>query len=293
MSNLVCEGVTKFYSKKKVLDNINLIIEQGKIYGLLGRNGAGKTTLLSVMTAQNICTQGRITYDKQDVWENQNALDNICFSREINISALTGNAQRRIKDYLKMASIYYPNWDKEYSQMLIDEFELDIKKRLGKLSKGMLSMVTIIVALASKSKITMLDEPTTGLDVVMREKFYNLLLEDYMQTKRTFIISTHIIEEISSIFEEVILIDRGKLILKQNTDELLESYYNITAHENIIESISNKFEVIHKESLGKKESICIKIEKNQNIDELINDSNIEISPISLQKLFVYLTNHND
>lgn len=293
MSNLVCEGVTKFYSKKKVLDNINLTIEQGKIYGLLGRNGAGKTTLLSVMTAQNICTQGRITYDEQDVWENQNALDNICFSREINISALTGNAQRRIKDYLKMASIYYPNWDKEYSQMLIDEFELDIKKRLGKLSKGMLSMVTIIVALASKSKITILDEPTTGLDVVMREKFYNLLLEDYMQTKRTFIISTHIIEEISSIFEEVILIDRGKLILKQNTDELLESYYNITAHENIIESISNKFEVIYKESLGKKESICIKIEKNQNIDELINDSNIEISPISLQKLFVYLTNHND
>lgn len=293
MSNLVCEGVTKFYSKKKVLDNINLTIEQGKIYGLLGRNGAGKTTLLSVMTAQNICTQGRITYDEQDVWENQNALDNICFSREINISALTGNAQRRIKDYLKMASIYYPNWDKEYSQMLIDEFELDIKKRLGKLSKGMLSMVTIIVALASKSKITMLDEPTTGLDVVMREKFYNLLLGDYMQTKRTFIISTHIIEEISSIFEEVILIDRGKLILKQNTDELLESYYNITAHENIIESISNKFEVIHKESLGKKESICIKIEKNQNIDGLINDSNIEISPISLQKLFVYLTNHND
>lgn len=293
MSNLVCEGVTKFYSKKKVLDNINLTIEQGKIYGLLGRNGAGKTTLLSVMTAQNICTQGRITYDEKDVWENQNALDNICFSREINISALTGNAQRRIKDYLKMASIYYPNWDKEYSQMLIDEFELDIKKRLGKLSKGMLSMVTIIVALASKSKITMLDEPTTGLDVVMREKFYNLLLEDYMQTKRTFIISTHIIEEISSIFEEVILIDKGKLILKQNTDELLESYYNITAHENIIESISNKFEVIHKESLGKKESICIKIEKNQNIDELINDSNIEVSPISLQKLFVYLTNHND
>lgn len=293
MSNLVCEGVTKFYSKKKVLDNINLTIEQGKIYGLLGRNGAGKTTLLSVMTAQNICTQGRITYDEQDVWENQNALDNICFSREINISALTGNAQRRIKDYLKMASIYYPNWDKEYSQRLIDEFELNIKKRLGKLSKGMLSMVTIIVALASKSKITILDEPTTGLDVVMREKFYNLLLEDYMQTKRTFIISTHIIEEISSIFEEVILIDRGKLILKQNTDELLESYYNITAHENIIESISNKFKVIHKESLGKKESICIKIEKNQNIDELINDSNIEISPISLQKLFVYLTNHND
>lgn len=293
MSNLVCEGVTKFYSKKKVLDNINLTIEQGKIYGLLGRNGAGKTTLLSVMTAQNICTQGRITYDEQDVWENQNALDNICFSREINISALTGNAQRRIKDYLKMASIYYPNWDKEYSQMLIDEFELDIKKRLGKLSKGMLSMVTIIVALASKSKITILDEPTTGLDVVMREKFYTLLLEDYMQTKRTFIISTHIIEEISSIFEEVILIDRGKLILKQNTDELLESYYNITAHENIIESISNKFEVIYKKSLGKKESICIKIEKNQNIDELINDSNIEISPISLQKLFVYLTNHND
>lgn len=288
MSDLICKNITKIYSNKKVLDNINLIIEEGKIYGLLGRNGAGKSTLLSIIAAQNTLSDGKVTYNGEDIWENQNALDNICFSKEVDIySNLLNYKQMKIKDYLKMASIYYPNWDKQYSEQLIDEFKLNIKKRFSKLSKGMLSMVTIIVALASKSKITILDEPTNGLDVVMREKFYNLLLEDYTKTNRTFIISTHIIEETSSIFEEIILIDKGKVLLKQNTNKLLDSYCNVSGREDIIDAISSKFEIINKESIGRKKFICLKC--NQNINELSKYNNIDISPVNLQKLFVYLT----
>ena len=111
MENLKCENVKKIYGKKEVLKGINLELEKGKIYGLIGRNGAGKTTLLSILSAQNPASEGNVTLDGEKVWENQKVIDHICFSREI--SPMSGNGQNtlRIKDYLKAASIFYPNWN--------------------------------------------------------------------------------------------------------------------------------------------------------------------------------------
>ena len=85
----------------------------------------------------------------------------------------------KVKEYLKIAETFFPYWDKEMANQLVKDFDLDVKKRIGKLSKGMLSMVTIIVALASKAPFTFLDEPVAGLDVVAREKFYALLIDEY------------------------------------------------------------------------------------------------------------------
>ena len=99
-------------------------------------------------------------------------------------------------------SYFYPHWDKEMAESLVQKFHLDIKQKLGKISKGMLSMVTIITAMASKAPFTFLDEPVAGLDVIAREQFYQLLLDEYTETGRTFVVSTHIIEEASDIFEE-------------------------------------------------------------------------------------------
>lgn len=148
MSQLVCENIAKQYKKKEVLHDINLTIEQGKIYGLVGRNGAGKTTLLSIMTAQNPATAGRVTLDGMPVWENQKALDHLCFSRELNTLSVLGPNTIKVKEYLQMARTYYPNWDREMEKRLVAQFELNPKKKISKLSKGMLSMVTIVVALS-------------------------------------------------------------------------------------------------------------------------------------------------
>ena len=99
----------------------------------------------------------------------------------------------------QLLSPLYPRWDEEYARRLLKEFGVEEKKRVSQLSKGQLSMVTILIALASNAPITILDEPVAGLDVVARERFYQLLLEDYARTGRTFIISTHIIEEALSL----------------------------------------------------------------------------------------------
>ena len=228
MSKLVCENLTKQYGSKTVLDHVNLTLESGKIYGLIGRNGAGKTTLLSLMSNQNPISAGTATIDGQRIWENPKALSRICFSRELNLSAESALSSYTLKAYLRAAETYLPHWDKEMAARLLELFGLEKKKKLGKLSKGMLSMVTILVAMASKAEFTFLDEPVAGLDVVAREQFYQLLLEEYTETGRTFVLSTHIIEEAADVMEEVIILDRGKILLKENTQELVDRARYVT-----------------------------------------------------------------
>ena len=150
-----------------------------------------------------------MTLDGEDVWENEKCIDRICFSREISQMSGFGQNNLKIKDYMTAASIFYPNWNRELAKELIEKFGLEPKKRISKLSKGMLSMVTIVIALASEAEYTFLDEPVAGLDVVARDQFYKLLLREYGKSGRTFVISTHIIEEAADIFEEVIMLDRG------------------------------------------------------------------------------------
>lgn len=285
MNKLVGKGITKKYGSTEVLHGIDLELEPGKIYGLIGRNGAGKTTLLSVLTAQNPATEGTVTLGDQTVWENPAALSHLCFSRELNqVSGSNANAMK-VKEYLKLAEIFFPGWDKEMARNLVKEFGLDVKKRISKLSKGMLSMVTIVVALASKAEFTFLDEPVAGLDVVAREKFYSLLLEEFSQTGRTFVVSTHIIEEAADVFEEVIIVDQGRILLKENTQELLERSYHISGHQEEVDAATESLTVHHVEKLGRSKGVTVLLQPGQEIPAQYD---ISVQKISLQKVFVAL-----
>ena len=133
---LKAEHLCKSYKDKEVLHDLDLTIEPGKIYGLIGRNGAGKTTLLGILTAQNTKNSGEVTYDGQPVWENQRALSDICFSRELQPTLFSGPNNLKIKHYLKYAAIFYPNWDFDYSLRLLDEFKLDTKRRFPSCPRG-------------------------------------------------------------------------------------------------------------------------------------------------------------
>ncbi|MCI7131177.1 MAG: ABC transporter ATP-binding protein [Lachnospiraceae bacterium] len=285
MSQLVCENIAKQYKKKEVLHDINLTIEQGKIYGLVGRNGAGKTTLLSIMTAQNPATAGTVTLDGMPVWENQKALDHLCFSRELNTLSVLGPNTIKVKEYLQMARTYYPNWDREMEKRLVAQFELNPKKKISKLSKGMLSMVTIIVALASKADITILDEPVAGLDVVARDDFYRLLLEEHEATGRTFIVSTHIIEEAANVFEEVIFLKDGDILLKENTQDLLDRAVHVSGLAEEVDNACAGLEIHHVEQMGRSKGVTVLLNDGEQIPD---GYDVTVQPVSLQNLFVAL-----
>lgn len=288
---LNAQGVCKSYGKNEVLHDLDLTIEPGKIYGLIGRNGAGKTTLLGILTAQNTMDRGSVTYGGQSVWENQGVLDQMCFSRELQATLFSGQNNLKVKHYLKTAAIYYPNWDQAYADKLLSEFKLEPKKKICQLSKGQMSMVTILIALASRAPLTILDEPAAGLDVVMRERFYQLLLEDFAASSRTFLVSTHIIEEAASVFEQVIILDQGRILENRPTEELVDQFRYISGREDVVDAACNGLGVLSTHQMGRHKTAAVRgsaaqLAQAQNAD-------VDVSPMNLQNVFVALCGHGD
>jgi ABC-2 type transport system ATP-binding protein len=288
MNKLTCKNLVKTYGRKKVLDNVSITLEPHRIYGLIGRNGAGKTTLLSIISGQNFADSGEVNVDGEAVFENQKVLDRLCFSREINQTLLFGRDTRKIKNLLRPAEMLFPYWDKEYAERLISEFDLDVRKRVANQSKGMLSALTIVIALASKAPITFLDEPVAGLDVFMRDKFYRLLLEEYNNSDRTFVVSTHIIDEAANMLEDVIILESGKVIKNENTDELLSRHRIVSGLASEIDEFCKGYKVTHSETLGRSKSVCVEIDDYEKFKADVSAYDFDISKASLQKLFINL-----
>ena len=210
----------------------------------------------------------------------------MCFSREFSATA-NGNSvnEMKVKEYLKIASIFYANWDQKLAETLIEKFELDITKKIGKLSDGMRSMVTIVVAMASKAEFTFMDEPVAGIDVVMRETFYKLLLDEYAETGRTFVISTHIIEEAANIFEEVIILNRGEVLVKENTQDLLDRTYHISGNADEVDKATAGLKQHHVENMGRSKAVTVFLEKGK---EFVANCDVSVQKVNLQSAFVAL-----
>lgn len=282
---LEIKNLNKSYGSNLVLKDINLNIEKDKIYGLLGRNGVGKTTLLNLISNQIIRNSGEIIYAGEEIFENPVAIENICLVK-IFPEAIK---ERKVKDLLEMAKIMYKNWDEEYKNQLVKEFNLDTKKKLHKLSTGNKTIVGLIIGLAARAEISMFDEPTLGLDAALRYKFYNLLLADYELNPRTIIISTHLIDEVANLFEEVIILNDSSIALKDEVSNLKERAHFLSGNEAAINEIIINKQVIYQETLGNTKIVGIYEEVSDKEKQGIKAQNIEISSIPLQKLFIYLT----
>lgn len=171
------------------------------------------------------------------------------------------------------------------AQRLTELFHLDRKQRITKLSKGMVSMLQIVVALASKVDFTFLDEPVSGLDVVAREAFYRLLLEEFTETERTFVISTHIIEEAADIFEEVIFLHEGKILLKENTQNLLEHSVYVSGKTEDVDRLIQGKQIYCPEVLGRSKSALVRLREGERLS---GGEGVTLQGVNLQKIFVAL-----
>lgn len=167
-------NLNKSYGKEVVLKNINLYLEEGKVYGLLGRNGGGKSTLLNIISNQIVSDEGKVRLFGKDVFENSKAIEEICLVSEKGF----GLGDIEVKNIFDAARILYKNWDEIYKDFLIDNFNINTKKKYSRLSRGNQTIVGLIIGLASRSRLTIFDEPTLGLDAALRNKFYQFLLED-------------------------------------------------------------------------------------------------------------------
>ncbi|HIG0360102.1 ABC transporter ATP-binding protein [Clostridium sporogenes] len=286
MSNIVIKNVTKSYQGKEVVSNISLNIEEGKIYGLLGRNGAGKTTLLHLITNRAILDSGKILIDGEDIYENDKALSKIYFMEEKNFFP----ESMKIVDVFKWTKEFYEDFDMEYAIKLSELFKLNIKKKVKNLSTGYKSISKIIATLASGAEILIFDEPILGLDANHREFFYKELLKFYNDGQKTIIISTHIIEEISHIFEKVVILREGKIIENNSVEDMLNLAYAVSGNNEAVDKYITSKNTIDIETLGSYKKATILQERTKEDLDNIKKLELEISTVELQKLFIYLTN---
>ncbi len=281
---LKTKSLNKRFGKKMAIEDFTIELEAGKIYGLLGRNGAGKTTLLKMISGLILPTDGDIEVFGSNPFENTAVLEKVCIVLETQLWEPT----EKLANILKICSEVYPKWDQEYAELLLKKFNLDKSKKIKQLSRGMVSAAFIIVGLAAKTPLTIFDEPTLGLDAAVRETFYNELINEAQEGERTFILSTHLIEEVHRLFEEVIIIDTGKLRTYQPLEKLRQSGYYVSGKEDDVKAAVEGLNVIEMQRLGSL-AVCTVIGDKK---DAIGKPGIEIEPISLQKLFVHMTEHN-
>lgn len=278
------KNVTKKFKDKIVFENLNLNVEKDKIYALLGRNGVGKTTLMNIITTRYLPNEGEVNVLGEKAFENEKVLGEICFMKD-KTEAFIG---KKVKDIFKLGKIFYDNWDEDFKEKLLKEFEINEKDRYENLSKGKQSAVAIIIGLASRCKVTMLDEIYTGLDAVVRKKFYKILLEDYMENPRTFIISTHLIGEMSNIFSNVIIMGEKKLLVNEDIESLRKKVLEFTAGEELEKILEGKNILKSSQFGGQKKIIAFDDFTKEELNRY-KENNISIKTLSLQDIFIALT----
>jgi len=282
------KNLTKRDKDKRALDNVSLELEGGVIYGLLGRNGAGKTTLMSILTAQNFASSGDVKVFGEHPYENARVLSRLCFVRESQKypdDAHAGHA-------FKAASVFFKNWDQEFAERLIIDFQLPMDQRIKKLSRGQLSAVGVIIGLAARAEITFFDEPYLGLDAVARQIFYDRLIEDYAEHPRTIILSSHLIDEVANLIERVIVIDQGEILLHEETDALRDRAVTIVGDAARVDAWAAGREVLHREALGHVASVTALGTLSTAERDEIQNAGLDLAPVSLQQLVVRLTQRN-
>ena len=285
MNGIEVKNITKTFGSVRALHDVSVTIEPNKIYGLLGRNGAGKTTLLNIITNRIFADSGSVTIDDKDAATNAEAMQNVYMMSEKNYYP----ESMKVKEMFRWSKEFYPSFDVDYANSLAQKFELDTNKKFKALSTGYHSIVKVIIALAVGTDYVLLDEPVLGLDANHRELFYKLLIENYSSAPKTFVISTHLIEEAAGVIEDVIIIKKGAILAQRSCEEMLSESYTVSGTSNAVDEYVRGKEIIGEDSLGGLKTVYIvgKVNKSEI------PSHLEIGKADLQKLFIRMTNEQE
>ena len=277
-------GVTKAFGKTNVLDNIDLKLEDGKTYALLGRNGSGKTTLMNLMCTKYIPDSGVIKLMDEEAYENDRVLSEICFMKDY----VPAFEDMKLSAIFKYAEKFYTRWNKTLEEKLIKQFGLETKKIYGFLSKGQQTAVGLIVGLCSNTRILLLDEIYSGLDAVARKELYTILMQEQERYTRTMVLSSHLIEEMTNLFSDVIILHDGKIILNDSLDTVQTKARKLTGRKDIEDILSDK-NVLGKNSVGTMSEIYIYDDFTENEISELNERGYKLAPMNLQELFAAIT----
>lgn len=281
MSNVQLVNISKNFGNTQALKDVTLKFDENKIYGLLGRNGAGKSTMLNIIANRIFASQGVVNIDGNNITKINSQIADIYVVGENNLFP-EGDKVSEIFNWTKE---FFPSFDLDKANKLCKEFNLPINKKVKSLSTGYLTIFKDIIGLCINVNFVFFDEPVLGLDANHRDMFYKHLLQCYLKNSSTFVVSTHLIDEVANIIENVIIIDEGKIIKDTTCQELLSMGYTVSGNTEKVDEFVHGKHIIGSDVIGKMKA-CYIISDEQ----LPKDTNgIEISKINLQKLFIELT----
>jgi ABC-2 type transport system ATP-binding protein len=275
-------GLTRRYRDHVALDDVSLTVGAGSITGLLGRNGAGKTTLLRILAGQDFASAGEVRVLGVPPAENEDVLRRMVLIRED-----LSYPDIKVRHALRAASWFYPNWDASLASLLLDDFGLPQGKAVKKLSRGMRSALGITIGLAARAEVTLFDEPYAGLDAVARQVFYDRLLADYAEFPRTIVLSTHLIDEAAALFENVIVIDRGRVVLDAAADGLRGVATRVSGPSLAVDSFTGDRPVWERRRLGSQASVVMVGALSDADIVRAGSLGLDLAPLSLQQIVVH------
>lgn len=279
--SLEIRHINKYYGQKQALKDVTVTFHENKIYGLLGRNGAGKTTLLNIVANRIFTPYGNVLLDGEPVEENDKALAKLFL---INSDGLFPR-RMTVREAFLLTKQFYREFNTEKAAAYASRFQLDLRARIGSLSTGYQTIFKDILALCTEVPYILMDEPVLGLDAGHRDLLYQLLLTEYGKHPRTFVLSTHLIDEIASMIEDVVMLDAGEIIADENCEALLARGYSATGERAAIEAFASGKNVIGETAIGAFLSVNILADSHPTD---VPDG-ITVAPLDLQKLFVAMT----
>ncbi|GAA2533175.1 ABC transporter ATP-binding protein [Pilimelia columellifera] len=279
-------GLQVRYGEAVALHDLSVRLPGGRIYGLLGRNGSGKTSLLSTLAGFRKPSAGAVVIDGQPVFENPQITRRVCLIQE---GGGVGDDTDTVKDAVQVAQRLRPGWDAQYAATLIDLFELPLRKRIGELSRGQRSAFAATVGLASRAAVSMFDEAHLGMDASTRQAFQDELLRDFIARPRTIIISTHLVEEQSPLFERVLILREGRLLLHEDLDELRAQGVSLTGPAATVDDVVAGLTVLNQQQLGPTKSVMVYGALDDARRAAAEAAGLELGPVAVQDLFIHLT----
>ncbi len=219
------KDITRRFGPKVALDNVSLTVPRGTVFGLVGANGAGKTTLIKHILGLLRAATGSVhVFDRDPVADPKGVLVRIGYLSEEN--DLPG--WMRVDELLRYTQAFYPNWDPAYAEDLRRSFELDLAARIRNLSKGQRARAGLLIALAYRPELLVLDEPSSGLDPIVRRDIMGAIIRAIAEEGRTVLFSSHLLHEVERVADRVAMIHKGRIVFDAPLDEIKETHRCLT-----------------------------------------------------------------
>ena len=281
------KGITKKFDDYIAVNQVDIDIREGMVFGLIGTNGAGKSTLLRMMCGVMKPDEGMITVDDMPVYDNPAAKEKIFFIADEPYFFPHGNAV----DMEQYYSMVYKSFDKAEYYKLLQQFGLESKRKIATYSKGMKKQLAVILALASRTDYILCDETFDGLDPVMRQAVKSLLAKEMGERGLTPVIASHNLRELEDICDTVGLLHKGGVLLSKDLDEMkcgLQKIQCVFKDGAAYENALSIFDIIKKEHRGSLYTLTVRGGSDEIAEKLnqIDTVFCEVLPLSLEEIFI-------